>query len=267
MKTPFMHRRHFLQAVSGAALAFPWFSGLALQGADASKAPRRLVCIGMDFGVRPESFFPTGQGTNLELTPLLKPLERWQRKMTVFSQLEHPGVQGGHYGVHAFLSGVRREQAAQYADGCVTIDQVAEEHLGGLTRLPSLCLGVGRGDDISWTRSGIAVPKMEDPGAVFDLLFKPQRKTTATSRLAELNENESLLSLISQDAKRVATRLDRWDREKMDEFMGAMRDFERANSTNKNWLDKPLPVVWTKSAPTSTSRRWPCRPTPRASSR
>ena len=64
MKTPFMHRRHFLQAVSGAALAFPWFSGLALQGADASKAPRRLVCIGMDFGVRPESFFPTGQGTN-----------------------------------------------------------------------------------------------------------------------------------------------------------------------------------------------------------
>ena len=59
MKTPFMHRRHFLQAVSGAALAFPWFSGLALQGADASKAPRRLVCIGMDFGVRPESFFPS----------------------------------------------------------------------------------------------------------------------------------------------------------------------------------------------------------------
>ena len=98
MKTPFMHRRHFLQAVSGAALAFPWFSGLALQGADASKAPRRLVCIGMDFGVRPESFFPTGQSTNLELTPLLKPLARWQRKMTVFSQLEHPGVQGGHYG-------------------------------------------------------------------------------------------------------------------------------------------------------------------------
>ena len=110
-------------------------------------------------------------------------------------------------------------------------------------KLPFASLLVGRGDDISWTRSGIAVPKMEDPGAVFDLLFKPQRKTTATSRLAELNENESLLSLISQDAKRVATRLDRWDREKMDEFMGAMRDFERANTINKAWLDKPLPVT------------------------
>jgi hypothetical protein len=163
--------------------------------------------------------------------------------MTVFSQLEHPGVQGGHYGVHAFLSGVRREQAAQFSDGCVTIDQIAEEQLGGLTRIPSLCLGVGRGDDISWTRSGIAVPKMEDPGAVFDLLFKPQRKGSLATRRSELSENESVLSLISEDAKRVASRLDRWDREKMDEFMGAMRDFQRANATNQAWLDKPLPVT------------------------
>ena len=103
-----MNRRHFLQTLSGTALTFPWFSNLALHGAEASKAPRRLVCIGLDFGVRPESFFPATNGPELELTPLLKPLERWRKKITVFSQLEHPGVQGGHYGVHAFLSGVRR---------------------------------------------------------------------------------------------------------------------------------------------------------------
>jgi hypothetical protein len=193
--------------------------------------------------VRPESFFPATHGPELELTPLLKPLERWRKKMTVFSQLEHPGVQGGHYGVHAFLSGVRREQAAGFKDGCVTLDQLAEEHLGGLTRFPSLCLGVGAGDAISWTRSGIAVPKLEDPGTAFDMLFKPQRKSAAAARRAELSENESVLSLIAQDAKRVAPHLDRWDREKMEEFMGAMRDFERANASNMAWLDKPLPVT------------------------
>ena len=238
-----MNRRHFLHTLSGTALTFPWFSNLALHGAEASKAPRRLVCIGLDFGVRPESFFPATHGPDLELTPLMKPLERWRKKMTVFSQLEHPGVQGGHYGVHAFLSGVRREQAAGFADGCVTLDQMVEEHLGGLTRFPSLCLGVGRGDAISWTRSGIAVPKLEDPGAAFDMLFKPQRKSAAAARRAELAENESVLSLIAQDAKRVAPHLDRWDREKMEEFMGAMRDFERANASNMAWLDKPLPVT------------------------
>jgi hypothetical protein len=166
-----MNRRHFIQTLGGTALTFPWFSNLALHGAEAAKAPRRLVCIGLHFGLRPESFFPVGHGPELELTPLLKPLERWRQKMTVFSQLEHPGVQGGHYGVHAFLSGVRREQAAGFADGSVSLDQLAEEHLGGLTRFPSLCLGVGGGDAISWTRSGIAVPKLEDPGAAFDLLF------------------------------------------------------------------------------------------------
>jgi hypothetical protein len=29
----------------------------------------------------------------------------------------------------------------------------------------------------------------------------------------------------------------------MEEFMGAMRDFERANASNMAWLDKPLPVT------------------------
>jgi hypothetical protein len=243
MKPPSMNRRHFLNTLGGTALSFPWFSNLALHGAAAAIAPRRLVCIGLDFGLRPESFFPANEGPELELTPLLKPLGRWSKNVTVFSQLEHPGVQGGHYGVHAFLSGVRREQSAGFKDGCVTLDQLAEEHLGGLTRFPSLCLGVGGGDAISWTRSGIAVPKIEDPGAAFDMLFQRQRKSAAEARRAELSGNESVLTLITQDAKRVAPHLDRWDREKMDEFMGAVREFERANATNMAWLDKPLPVT------------------------
>jgi hypothetical protein len=120
---------------------------------------------------------------------------------------------------------------------------MVEEHCGGLTRIPSLCLGVGGGDAISWTRSGIAVPKLEDPGAAFDMLFKPQRKSAETALRAELSENKSVLDLIAQDAKRVAPHLDRWDRDKMDEFMGAIRDFERVNATNIAWLDKPLPVT------------------------
>jgi hypothetical protein len=69
-----MNRRHFIHTLSGTALTFPWFSNLALHGAEASKAPRRLVCIGLDFGLRPESFFPTTHGPELALTPLLKPL-------------------------------------------------------------------------------------------------------------------------------------------------------------------------------------------------
>ena len=238
-----MKRRNFLQFLVNAARTFPCFSGSALHGADTINAPRRLVCIGLDFGLRPESFFPEEQGPELELTPLLKPLERWQKKMTVFSQLEHPGVQGGHYGVHAFLSGLRREQAAGFEDGCVSLDQLAEEHCGGLTRVPSLCLGVGGGDAISWTRSGIAVPKLEDPGLAFDMLFKPERESSAKAIRARLSENESVLTLIAQDAKRVAPLLDRWDREKMDEFMDAISDFHRANASSLAWSEKPLPVT------------------------
>lgn len=251
MKLPPLSRRHFLKTVGGAALTFPWFSPLALQGAEAPKAPRRLVCIGLDFGLRPEMFFPHGEGTAFELTPMLKSLERWRQRMTVFSQLEHPGVQGGHYGVHAFLSGVRREQASGFSEGCVSLDQLVEEECGGLTRFPSLCLGVGGGDAISWTRSGIAIPKMEDPAAVFDLLFRPGDQASTDARRGKLAENDSVLDLISQDAKRVAPNLDRWDREKLDEFMEAMRQFERINRTSAAWLDRPMPK--TSGAPPKSS--------------
>ena len=241
MMFPPLSRRHFLKTVGGAALTFPWFSPLALRGAEVATPPRRLVCVGLDFGLRPEMFFPHGEGTAFELTPMLKSLERWRERMTIFSQLEHPGVQGGHYGVHAFLSGVRREQAAGFSDGCVSLDQLVEEECGGLTRFPSLCLGVGGGDAISWTRSGIAIPKMEDPGAVFDLLFRPSDPSATGARRATLAENDSVLDLISRDAKRVAPNLDRWDREKMEEFMEAMSHFERTNRTRATWLDRPLP--------------------------
>lgn len=238
---PHPGRRSFLRTVGGAALAFPWFSPLALRGAEAARAPRRLVCIGLDFGLRPEAFFPSNQGPALELTPLLQPLQRWQRRMTVFSQLEHPGVQGGHYGVHAFLTGVRREQASGFPEGCLSLDQLAEEQLGGLTRFPSLCLGVGGGDSIAWTRAGIAVPKLEDPGAAFDLLFRSGTAASRDSRRAELAANASVLNLMARDARRVAPLLDRWDRDKLDEFMGAVEEFERANAGRQAWLDRPLP--------------------------
>ena len=241
MKTASMNRRHFLQSIGATALTFPWFSNLALHGAEATKAPRRLVCIGLDFGLRPESFFPVNQGPELELTALLKPLEKWSRRMTVFSQLEHPNVQGGHYGVHAFLSGVRREQGANYADGCISIDQMVSNKLGGLTRFPSLCLGVATGDSISWTSAGIAVPKIDNPGTAFDLLFKPMNKVAKDSQRNRLDENQSVIGLLNQDAKRVAPKLDRWDREKLEEFIGAMQDFEKSNGTALAWVDKPIP--------------------------
>ncbi len=238
-----MNRREFLQGLGASALSFPCFSPVALYGAEVSNAPRRLVCIGLDFGLRPESFFPSGEGREFELTPLLKPLEHWQKKMTVFSQLDHPNVQGGHYGVHAFLSGVRREQGANFADGCVSIDQLISNKLGGLTRFPSLCLGVANGDSISWTSAGIAVPKIDDPGVVYDLLFKPMSRAAIEAQRHRLDENQSVAGILQQDANRIGPKLDRWDREKMDEFIGAMRDFEKSNENRIEWIDKPIPTA------------------------
>ena len=221
-------------------LTFPWLSPLALRGAQIA-APKRLVCIGLDLSMRPEQFFPIGEGPGYELSPLLKPLARWQQQLTVFSHLDHPGVSGGHYGVHAFLSGVRREQGSGFADGCVSIDQLADEHLGKHTRYSSLCLGVGGGDNISWTRSGIAVPKLEDPSATFDLLFRPPAQGVTEARRARLAENQSAVALLHPEAKRLGPQLDRWDREKLDEFITALRDFERTTEASAAWLDKPLP--------------------------
>src|SRR5437868_13743025 len=134
-------RRSFLKA-AGVTIALPALESLPrmLFAAEAKTPPRRMVCVGNEFGVYPGAFWPTKAGRDYELTTLLRPLESHRSNFTLFSHLDH-GLKGGHFAIHAFLTGVKSVEAKGSPDRGISLDQRAAEHVGSQTRFPSLAIG------------------------------------------------------------------------------------------------------------------------------
>ena len=156
-------RRNFLKGV-GVTLALPIMESQSTRAlaAGTSQSPRRLVCIGNHLGFYPGGFFPKEAGPNFKSSPTLKPLDAHRGDFTVFSNLDHH-TDGGHKGVHAFLSSIRKEEAAGFPEKNMTLDQAAAEHAGSSARFPSITAGIGEGTALSWTRSGVRIPPVNNP--------------------------------------------------------------------------------------------------------
>ena len=89
-----------------------------------------------------DAFFPTETGLNAVLPANLAAYDELRGKFTVFSNLDH-GVNGGHSATHAFLSGVRTQEAGAMPDGNVSLDQYLAESNAGKTRFPVLNTSAG----------------------------------------------------------------------------------------------------------------------------
>lgn len=238
-------RRTFLRG-SGVCIALPWLQSLtsAHASSQSGKTPRRMVCIGNEFGMYPGSFWPQTFGTDYEITPLLKPLAPHRHDLTLFSHLDH-GLKGGHFAIHAYLTGVKATDAKGMPDGGISIDQRAAEFVGSKTRFPSLTIGsedgLHGGCRMSWTRTGTRVPPIPGPRELFRLLFVPddaQAKKRATDRIALQG---SILDAVLGDAQSLQRRLGRNDREKLDEYFSSIRDVELKLSLDRQWQNIPKP--------------------------
>ena len=164
-----MDRRNFLRG-TGIALAIPFLESQGNQAALAANKsdsnPRRLVCIGNHLGFWPDGFFPTTAGEDYEMSVTLQGIEKHRRDFTVFSNLDH-GISGGHSAVHNFLSGVKKTEASGFDDKNMTLDQAAAEFAGSAARYPSIVAGIGEGTNLCWTRSGVRIPPVNNPGKLF----------------------------------------------------------------------------------------------------
>ena len=260
-------RRRLLQA-AGVSLALPSFESLSgkarggIGGQDSeTESPRRMVCIGNMLGFYPESFWPTKpavDGRSKE-TPVfsktLQSLNPLKEDLTVIGGLDH-GLKGGHFSIHAFLSGVRSNDAKSMPDANITVDQFAAETIGGQTRFPSLTIGsesgIHGGCQMSWTRAGTRVPPISGPRQLFEKLFvgiKPGDKERAADRF---RLKESILDAVHGDAKSIANSLNRRDQQKLDEYLTSVRDVEKRLELSKQWIDieKPKPPI---PAPTNSN--------------
>ena len=249
-----MNRRRFILKSLGATLALPALPSLmasafggnsAVQTAKGAGAgARRFVAVGNLLGFQVKHLFPESTGSAYEQTTLLKPLWDVRKHMTVYRGLDH-GIKGGHFAVHSFLSGVLNSEAQNRPSGNVSIDQFIADEIGYQTRFPSLTVGseggIHGGCQIAWTKSGVRVPPITGPAELFDRLFVDDSQDRKSRRDQANHLQASILDSVLGDANRLAKRVNREDKDKLDEYFTSIRDVEKRLELRQRWASLPKP--------------------------
>ncbi|HAH98128.1 MAG TPA: hypothetical protein DCO70_02260 [Verrucomicrobiales bacterium] len=242
MPTKMPNRRHFLRGLGGVCLALPSFESLQGTEFNASKA-KRFVCVSPNYGMHPSGFFPEKTGDDYVMPKLLKPLEKHRSDFSVFNNLDHPGVGGGHGCSNTFLNGMELRDTKDQPQRLHSLDQLLSEKIGQQTRFPSLRLGAG---GVSWSRAGIILPTEGSPSKIFAKLFLEDNPKVKASQRKFLDEDGSILDVVYADAKRLGARMAKIDQAKLDEYLTAVREVERKLQRRATWIDVPKPQASSK---------------------
>ena len=240
-----LSRRNWLRGSGGAMMALPCLEAMGHVAAPRSM-PIRMVCVGLNFGFVPKLFFPETTGPDYRLSERLAPLEKLRSQFTVFSGLDHGiNAQGGHGGVHAYLSGVLSKNSAGMPEANVSIDQKAAQLIGSQTRYSSLQLASGNDPNhmISWSASGVSLPPVSNVETIYNLLFQKMDPRLRSSTQARYAARTSILDLVKTDADRLKRRVGARDREKLERYFDSVRQVEKRLTQSSQWLEKPKPVV------------------------
>ncbi len=247
-----VHRRHLLRG-AGALIALPALESLGFRRfasaaeSKPAKPAKRMICLGIGFGVTKETWFPDiGQtGADYELSEGLKPLARHKDDFTVVQGCSNQFSNEAHWGSTFWLTGANRYAVpGQNMANSISVDQVVAERLGRDTRFSSIALastanqGHGPGLSIAWNKRGKPVAGIDDPVKVFHKLFSAE-EMPLEQRQAAIAENRSVLDAVLSDAKRVQRGLSKTDTEKLDEYFEGIREIEVRLSKDEDWLDIP----------------------------
>ena len=246
-------RRTFLRGV-GATLTLPFLDAMVPAASSVARAvtapTRRVGFIYIPNGVIQDQWVPSKTGRNFDLSPILSPLESLRERVLVLSNLAHRQADsfGDGNGDHprataVWLSGVhawerRGRQGTTDIKLGITADQIAAREFGKETPLPSLELALEKptaiacdtGDcfysnTISWRNETTPLDMEAHPRVVFERLFG--EGGTAADRLAILKQTGSILDSVTAEVARLGSTLGIGDRNKLDEYLDAVRDVEQ----------------------------------------
>lgn len=228
-------RRAFLRA-SGVSIALPFMSslpGFSQTQRKSAASPKRMVLISTGLGMHPGSFFPRQFGEKFTPSPVLKPLMEHAGDFTVFSHMDHPSIFTKHGGIKSLYNGsIIRKSAGKRI---VSVDQVAASHGGYTTRFPSAHISLGGGNGGSWTASGIKVREEGSPHNLFQKMFVNDSEAAKKKRAAEIDHQASILDLVRDQAKSFERKVSHADKEKLDEYLTAVREAEERLQGIKKW--------------------------------
>ncbi|HSU55350.1 MAG TPA: DUF1552 domain-containing protein [Candidatus Dormibacteraeota bacterium] len=256
----FMPRRTFLRGV-GATMALPLLEAMVPAATPLAKTAatpaRRLGFVFMPMGCDITRWTPPGD-TLQELSFILNSLAPVREHVTAITNLE---LQNAYPGSHAtsnsaFLSAAKAKltESTDYYLG-TTVDQIAAQHIGRESQLPSLELAmdlmqiVGQCDNgyacvyqnnLSWSSPTTPLPAEAHPRIVFESLFG--EGGSISDRRAVLRKRASLLDWFGEDISRLNRQLGPGDRARVSNYLETVRELERRiQKAEADASDNPLP--------------------------
>jgi hypothetical protein len=238
-------RRTFLRG-AGAMIALPLLDAMipasTALAATAAKPLPKMAFIYFPHGAIMEKWTPEKEGKDFELSPILTPLKDFKDKLTVVSGLgNRPGEsQAVHAIVPAtWLSCVHPKQG-QEPNMAPTADQIAAQHIGQDTPLPSLEIateaqggggacdrdyGCNYSGTISFRTASTPLPMEYNPKKLFERLFG--RGDSPEERTALVQQYGSILDMVREDAADLQRKLGARDQAVLSDYLETVRELER----------------------------------------
>ncbi len=259
-------RRTFLRG-TGAVLALPVLDAMTPALAAETKRPVRMSFIEVPNGIMMDKWMPATEGADFALTPVLEPLAQFRDRMLVLSGLDQQQsaalgfeIAGDHpRACTAWLTGAHAKMTsgADLRAG-ISVDQVAAREFGKYTQLGSLEVGLESSEvvgscesayscayynTISWRNDTTPLPMENRPRAIFERLFGDAGRSDAKTRLAQRQDERSILDSVTEEVKRLRGMLGGSDRGKIDQYLEAVRDLERRMQLAEKQGDHELPQI------------------------
>jgi hypothetical protein len=226
----------------GATIALPLLDAMVPALATAGRSMPRMAFVYFPHGAIMDEWTPAEAGRHFQLGRILEPLAPFQERLTIVSGLENRHAYGP---VHAitpgtWLSGVSPGASADSTHG-ITADQIAAQHLGRDTLLPSIEVATetskriatgawegtysdSLGSTISFRGRRTPLPMEFSPRTVFAKLFA--RGATANERSLRAEPGTSILDLAAAATADLQKRLGRSDRVVLCDYLDTVRHVE-----------------------------------------
>jgi Protein of unknown function (DUF1552) len=260
-------RRRFLRGL-GVCIALPSFESFYMplraqaaemaSGTSITAAPIRMAFVTFPNGAHQGNWWPTGDGNDFQLGPTMESLSQIKNQIQIIAGLDHKNAMPGSDGAgdHArasatLLTGCRaKKTSGDDIHVGVSIDQLAAQHIGHLTRFASIELtcdavrstGGCEGDyscayqyNIAWKSDSSPMPPEPNPRLAFERLFGGNVAADRQKNYAQRKESRrSVLDFVLEDTRVLRQELGRQDHRKLDEYLTSIREVElRIESAEK----------------------------------
>jgi len=237
-------RRTVLRGL-GATIALPLLDAMiparTVLAQTAARTTPHVGFIYFPHGAVMNRWTPTGEGQIGEFGDILKPLEKYKGMTTVFSNIDSQAAIGP---VHALSPGTWlscvRPAISQEAKAGITIDQIAAQHIGQDTPLPSLEVatdtrggggfcdrdyGCSYAGTISFRTPTTPLPMENDPRKLFIRLFGQGDNAAERARLSK--QYGSLLDMLTSEVNSLQRSLGPSDKRVLSDYLETVREIER----------------------------------------